>query len=202
MKYANSAARLVRDCCAQSDRFIVNFLVSHANLITALATLGLAVWGLSLGHLFFFLGLIAIGALSYFFGMTLGLSVGVILGLTRLLHPVPDTPLVTIVIVELVGYICIAWLGFRHKEQKQRQRVHEHTDQVLPWAVANEVRTSLAAVRFLLFPLHDERTSDQLETVTRELSRLENIFSEIEGRQERQERLEKQERQERKQKLQ
>lgn len=192
MKYMNSAVRLVRDCCAQSDRFIVNFLLSHTNLITALATLGLAVWGLSLGHRIFFLGLIVIGALSYFFGMTLGLSVGMLLGLTRLLHPVPGTPRVTIAIVELVGYVCIAWLGYRHKEQKQLQKVQEHTDPILPWAVANEVRTSLAAVRFLLFPLHDEHTSDQLETVTKELSRLENIFSEIEIRQERQERQQKQ----------
>lgn len=190
MKSVVDAVRLVHEWFSRSDRQIVAFLITHSNLITALATLGLALWGIVVGHVLFFVGLIIIGAISYFFGITLGLSMGLVLSVVRLLMPDPRTPWFTTLLVELIGYIGISWLGYRHKEQQQRQKVQEfttgHTDQILSWAVANEIRTSLAAVRFLLFPLHDEKTSRQLETVTKELSRLENLFSEMEAKQEQQ----------------
>lgn len=186
MKSIYNAVRLVHEFFGRSDRHIVAFLVTHSNLITAIVTLGLAVWGIMVGHVSFFVGLIIIGAVSYFLGITLGLSVGVVLSFLRLFNPDPRTPWFTTLLVELLGYICIAWLGYRHKEQQQRQKVQDfstsHRDQVLSWAVANEIRTSLAAVRFLLFPLHDEYTSRQLETVTKELSRLEELFSQIEAK--------------------
>ena len=185
MRHFWNSVRLVRESCGKSDRNIVSFLLSHTNLVTAFTALGLAIWGLSLGHYLFFVGMILIGGLSYFLGISVALIVGVMFGVFRLVHPTLGITRVTVAIVEMVGYTCISWLGYRHKELKQIQKFNEsvqfHTDQVVPWAVANEVRTSLAAVRFLLFPLHDEVTSRQLETVTKELSRLEHIFSEIES---------------------
>lgn len=190
MKSIHNAVRLVHESFNRSDRQIVSFLITHSNLITALVTLGLAIWGLSVGHISFFVGLIIIGAISYFLGITLGLSLGVLLSVWRLFNPDPHTLWFATLLVELLGYISISWLGYRHKEQQQRQKVQEiashHRDQVMSWAVANEIRTSLAAVRFLLFPLHDENTSHQLDTVTKELARLEELFSQMEKIQEKQ----------------
>ncbi|MCL6445925.1 MAG: hypothetical protein K6T83_21190, partial [Alicyclobacillus sp.] len=50
----------------------------------------------------------------------------------------------------------------------------------VPWAVVNDIRTSLAAIRFLLFPLHTDEKDPALQKATMELSRLERIFSQME----------------------
>ncbi|MCF8567213.1 hypothetical protein LLE49_21055 [Alicyclobacillus tolerans] len=185
MNVLKTAARLVRESSTRLDHYIVDFLLSHANLLLALVVLGLGIWGIFLQHIVFIVALMVIGALSYFFGISVALLTGLFLSVVRLIHPYLPTS-VTVVIVELVGYGTIAWLGYRHKEQKRQQKesASSHADHVMPWTVANEMRTSLAAVRYLLFPLHDEATSQNLETVTKELSRIEDMFNKIEASQE------------------
>ncbi|WP_157076260.1 hypothetical protein [Alicyclobacillus kakegawensis] len=177
-----------RHALARMDAWLIDFLQRRFNLLMALVLVGLCVWGLVSGFAWFVLGTAAVGALSYFMGLTVSLlcgiaftgadiGLGVGMGANWSVSPI---------LLQCVGYGCSAWLGFRHKQQQEqaKQRLltsqDGHEPQVLPWAVVNEIRTSLAAVRFLLFPLHEEHTSQELKKATDELSRLEAIFTEIE----------------------
>lgn len=164
------------------DRLTVNLIQTHTNLIAAGIALGLCMWGLTAHHMSIVLGMVAIGAVSFFFGIALAMVAACGLFIFDLCHLGLSGFPVSVELVKLVGYICISWLGYRHKEQQtiQKQVSDAHPDQVVPWAVVNEVRTSLAAVRFLLFPLHDQHKGQDLQKVTSELSRLENIFTQLE----------------------
>lgn len=90
------------------------------------------------------------------------------------------------ILIEFISNALIAWLGYGHKKQSLLQREkaanNSHVDPVVPWAVANEIRTSLAAVRYLLFPLEHD-SNQAVHTATTELSRVEELFNELERKQ-------------------
>jgi hypothetical protein len=157
------------------------FARTHADLLMAILTMGLATWGLISGHMPFVLGMAVIGAIGYFVGLVVALCVGLVtlfLGIFTMgtVHGVSSD-----ILVQMVGCLSIARLGFRHKTLKEaRQLATTRPHEALPWAMVNEIRTSLAAIRFLLFPLHDERASQELQEATKELSRLEKLFHDLE----------------------
>lgn len=172
-----------------ADEFVMDYIRVHANLLRSILMLGLCIWGIWQHHFSIVAGIIVTGAVSYYIGFLLSFIVGVSWSsLIAMTEPTLNGTITTLMI-SLVGFSCVAWLGYQHKETAELEQSKEsskrhpnytHTDQVLPWAVANDVRTSLAAIRFLLFPIHDEKKLSELEIASRELSRLEQVFKEIE----------------------
>ncbi|MCL6547304.1 MAG: hypothetical protein K6T30_00170 [Alicyclobacillus sp.] len=172
---------------SQVDRRAADLIRTHSNLLTAIAVLAILVWGLSAGYAWFVLMTVVLGAVSYFLGLSLalvcGLAFTLVDGYVKVKYGYP----VSAVLLESVGFACIAWLGFRHREQKEQEVERmamrlkgEKSPQVLPWTAVNEIRTSLAAVRFLLFPLNEE--NQNLKKAADEISRLETLFREMEDR--------------------
>ncbi|GGJ12210.1 hypothetical protein GCM10010885_21970 [Alicyclobacillus cellulosilyticus] len=177
----------VRTAIARADQKLVTFVQSHANLTTALVTAGLALWALSTHQSAIVLRMAAAGAVGYFLGLTPAVCVGALSVGFSVAISLEHGFSISNLIIEVIGAGCSAWLGYQHKMQKvrQEQAADPHAPQVLPWAVVNEIRTSLAAIRFLLFPLHDEegsRENQALQQATQELSRLEALFREMEQR--------------------
>lgn len=167
------------------DRTVVSALDNHANLITALAVLGLCAWGIITKHLWFDTGVVCVGAIAYYLGATISFIVALILAFLNIQGGSQFSPSVTASLCELVGYALVARLGFEHRQEetslKRRQNEHgSHSDQVIPWHVSNDMRTSLAAIRFLLFPVKDESNGPALEEAVRELARLESLFQSLE----------------------
>ncbi|MBX5436429.1 MAG: hypothetical protein IRZ33_04340 [Alicyclobacillaceae bacterium] len=167
------------------DRRVAESIRVHSTLITAVAVFLILLWGLFAGYVWFVLMMIVLGAVSYFLGLTLALvcagAFTVVDGYEKLAIGYP----VSALLLESAGFAFIAWLGFRHREEKEQeaermaaQRKGEKAPQVLPWAAVNEIRTSLAAVRFLLFPLNEE--DQNLKKAADEISRLETLFQEME----------------------
>ncbi len=177
----------IRERNAEMDQRFVNFLQRHMDLVLAVGALGLVVWAAATNHPTYMVEIAVVGAVSFFAGFVESLGLALVLIAWGLIQSALDHAGFNISsgMMQIFGYGCVAWLGFRHREQqrRQKQRVNSslpHADSVIPWAVANEVRTSLAALRFLLFPLDEQETPRSIRQVTDELKRLEDIFSEIE----------------------
>ncbi|MCL6593544.1 MAG: hypothetical protein K6T31_06170 [Alicyclobacillus sp.] len=175
-----------RQRLADADHHAVAFVRTHANLFTAIVVAVLCLWAVTAGNVLFVIGVLAVGAVSYFAGLLTGLGAGCVFAAVLLYLGWRYGGLdLSAWLLQGVGFAGTAWLGYFHKAQKEwaearlRQR-DPHAPQVLPWAVVNEVRTSLAAIRFLLFPLHSESERQELQRATDELSRLEQLFSELE----------------------
>ncbi|WDL97278.1 hypothetical protein [Alicyclobacillus sp. ALC3] len=169
------------------DQRVIRVMDLHTNLMTAVIVLGLCSWGLVTGHLWFVILLISTGAAGYYFGATsaLALSVFGVLGLTVRAGYHGFNLTLTTALFEWVGLLLVARLGVQHRQERaalahQSDVPASHRDHVLPWHVSNNVRTSLAAVRFLLFPVQDDRNRQALETAVAELARLEQLFEAIE----------------------
>lgn len=188
MSLREFAARM-RERNAELDGRFVDFLQRHMDLVLAIGALGLVFWGAATNHPGYMVEIAVVGAVSFFAGFVESLGLAALLmvwGWIRYAMGYPGLD-ISSEMMQLFGYGCVAWLGFRHREQQRRQKEREnprlpHADSVIPWAVANEVRTSLAAVRFLLFPLDEQESPRSIRQVTDELKRLEEIFSEIERR--------------------
>ena len=167
------------------DSALVGFISSHANLFLACTALGLAAWEVSRHSFWPVAAMTLIGALGYYFGLTISLfaaSPFLVWGAVSLLTASGSS--FAELILQALGYSSIGWLGFRHKTIAHRQRASaSHDPQILPWNTVNEVRTSLAAIRFLLFPLQNPSSNQELTDVTKELARLEGLFNEMEQRQ-------------------
>ncbi|MCL6637572.1 MAG: hypothetical protein K6T26_06470 [Alicyclobacillus sp.] len=175
-----------RQRLADADHHAVEFARTHANLFTAIVVAVLCLWAVTAGNALFVIGVMTVGAVSYFAGLLTGLGAGCVLAAIQLYLGWRAGGLdISAWLLQGVGFAGTAWLGYFHKAQKEwaearmRQR-DPHAPQVLPWAVVNEVRTSLAAIRFLLFPLHSESERQELQRATDELTRLEQLFSELE----------------------
>jgi hypothetical protein len=169
--------------CSKWDKRLVRFVRNRAHLFAAAVALVLCVWGLSAGHAGFAAGMIILGAVGYFLGLTIAIGLGVVLTAVDVYVAMHTGVVPSTLLLEMIGYSCIAWLGYSHREQKERQKrlaMEVHEPQVLPWSVVNEVRTSLAAIRFLLFPLHGDGSNQEVRRATDELSRLERLFTEME----------------------
>ncbi len=162
------------------DKRVMLFTVRHENLMVAIAIAGLAVWGGMTGHPAFIFGLALVGATAYFAGVIIAVCMAFLLmGLDLFLGHISFESS-SVVILQLIGYCSVAHLGYKHKTLRAEQRTLKKGHQV-PWAVINEVRTSLSAIRFLLFPLQgDDTSNEELKKATSELSRLEKIFQDIE----------------------
>lgn len=159
-------------------------------MIIAVVVVALCVGGAVTNHVGFVLGILIVGAISYFFGMVVALLLSAGFAVAGLISLSNHDFSAAEQVLETVGYLLIIWLGYRHKQQKQQQVEHRqnqggaapsHSPQTIPWSVNNEVRTSLAAVRFLLFPLNrDEETDRTIQRASAELSRIEDMFNEME----------------------
>ncbi len=185
------AASTVQDQSVTLDRKFVAWISQHTELLLAVAVCIIAIWAILTSEFTYVPAIALVGAVSFFVGFTASLGVSGLLAAwfvfqnVRIHHAIDAAT----VMVEVFAYGCVAWLGYRHREQQRRQmekalQSQQHTDSVVPWVVANEIRTSLAAIRFLLFPLHatpqDDTSGDSLRQATAELQRLEQIFSNIE----------------------
>ncbi|CAM3854184.1 hypothetical protein ALPO108162_09515 [Alicyclobacillus pomorum] len=169
----------IRVLLSQLDDRTLAFVRNRATLIAALITLGICVWGWTSGRHEFVFAMTAMGAVGYFAGLTVALVAGMSFIGVELFNS--STHIASAILLEWGGYVCIGWLGYRHKKVQRAQLGAEtHPAWVLPWAVVNEVRTSLAAVRFLLFPTHEDHENQALQQATNELSRLEQLFNELE----------------------
>lgn len=165
-----------------ADRVVIQVMDHHTNLMTAIIVVGLCGWGLVTSHLWFVVLLILIGAAGYYLGPTIAIIASALSALTLNLTTDHGFDLtITTAMFEWVGYLLVARLGVRHRRERaalleQRACPASHRDQTMPWHVSNNVRTSLAAVRFLLFPVEDEQNHQALEKAVEELARLESIF--------------------------
>lgn len=173
------------------DRRFVGFIAEHIDLLLAVTAWGVALWSVFTGEAIYVLALAAVGAVSFFVGFIPSLGVSALIELIFVIDRIRGNHWLgtAVLMVEAFGYGCVAWLGFRHREQQRLQKEMVmstvHNDSVMPWVVANEIRTSLAAIRFLLFPLHEveskgDSTDESLRQATRELQRLEKIFTDME----------------------
>jgi len=186
MKNKHLFSRRLATLFSGLDNHLVTWTTEHSNLLMAIVNLALAAWALDSGLLAYVVGMALVGAVAYFAGLFVAVSlliitIGVDVALAGFAHI-----LLSALIVEIIGYLNIAWLGFRHKRLKMEQRRTmdgKHPDQIMSWTAVNEVRTSLAAIRYLLFPMHSEHTSQELQKASRELSRLEQLFQDIETKQ-------------------
>ncbi|MCL6454887.1 MAG: hypothetical protein K6T78_14870 [Alicyclobacillus sp.] len=159
-------------------------------LLTFVMVCGLALWSLATGEPWFIAGLVVIGALAYGLSAVVALVCAAVLTAVRAVWGFGGIASVTPALVELTGYLLVAHLGFRHRLEAvalsgRRGSVlptlpADHRDRVLPWHVANEVRTSLAAVRFLLFPVQSGPGDSAVKQAVNELERLEGLFEEME----------------------
>lgn len=171
-----------------ADEQLMDYVRVHANLLRTVLMLGLCVWGIWQNHISVVAGIVITGALSYFVGIILSLIVGFSWSILTAITEPTIGGIVAALMINFVGFSCVAWLGYQHKETTELEQSREssksstrtHSDQVVPWVVANDVRTSLAAIRFLLFPIHQDKNMNELEIASRELSRLEQVFKEIE----------------------
>lgn len=149
--------------------------------LLAIGCFALAVWGVFSNHFTFTFGLVVIGGIGYFTGIFAALVASTILLLSNLVWISHTTFSIAIALLELVGYAVISWLGQSHRQIKKLHSNERKPNQMLPWAVVNEVRTSLSAIRFLLFPIENQQHDAQnLKRATDELSRLEQMFKDLE----------------------
>lgn len=172
----------VKSQLAAFDHAVVNTMDQHTNLMTAIIVVGLCGWGIATQHIWFVIFVIMIGAAGYYLGATIALTVSFALALWSTHSGGQSFDLtITTAVFEFTGYSLIARLGVRHRHeraalQRTKLKALSHRDQVMSWQVSNHVRTSLAAVRFLLFPLQDQENQQALEQAVQELARLESIF--------------------------
>jgi hypothetical protein len=163
------------------DTKTVKWLKIHSLLITAILAFGIMIW---VHHLWFIFTALLIGAISYFFGLSVALTASLIFAAINLAYSFQPSYILTMEPAKLACYVCVAWLGFHHRQQKRIQngqfKTTTHPVQVVPWSVANEIRTSLASVRYLLFPIQENHKLNEVNILTEELSRLEKIFEQIE----------------------
>lgn len=164
------------------------YLVRHVFISLSITGLGIFVAELGALHLNLALVLLAVGALSYWFGLLPSSVISLIWVLCILFLNVAGHVSSEAVIIHVVGLADVVFLGASHKLEVNtlksvQQRLHRDggRDRVLPWAVANDIRSSLAAVRFLLFPIQEESNKRELEIAAKELSRIEEIISQTNG---------------------
>lgn len=173
---------------AHWDRMFADFIARHSELMVALSATVLVVWAMVTFHWVYVCAIILIGGVSFF----VGFIESVVLAGAFLVFVVswtfPGRLDGSMRMMELFGLGGVAWLGFRHREaqrrEKERLRRQVTLESVMPWAITNEIRTSLAAIRYLLFPYHQTGiTGDSVASITEatdELQRLENLFYEYE----------------------
>ncbi len=174
----------IHDAVIGVDKKTVKWLKRHSHLVTALLALGILLW---IHHLWYIVSVIVIGGISYFFGLSVAFVVSLASVAINLLYTHEPNYILTMEPAKLASYVCVAWLGFHHRQQKRFQKhqsqqatFQQHPDQVVPWSVANEIRTSLASVRYLLFPIQESHKLREVDVLTDELARLEKMFEQIE----------------------
>ena len=162
----------------QFDSRVGSFLQSHTSLIVVLIIVGIL---LRLHTIWFLAGLVITGVFGYFAGISIGLASSFVLsGLGFyywIRHGCPES---SHVVLETISYWCNVWLACKHRKEKKVQQ-NGHHDQIMSWAVANEIRNSLAAIRFVLFPIQENAPDSNIERVTEEIVKIERFFEQIES---------------------
>ncbi|WP_067622541.1 hypothetical protein [Alicyclobacillus acidiphilus] len=180
--------RSFRSRTNQADERMMMFVRLHGNFMLAIGVVGLAVWGAISNHPSYIFGLAFAGASAYVSGLVCGLCISMLYLCGNVVldpgHLFAGQSLVTdigTILLQVIGYLAVVFLGYKHKTLREFQKAASKANQVLPWAVVNEVRTSLSAIRFLLFPLQDDTQSrEEIQKATSELSRLEQLFHDLE----------------------
>lgn len=165
---------------------MITIIQEHTNLANAIAVLGLCAWAFLTDHLIYIIGLMFVGAFAYYVSGVFGFIMSLALSVWTVQVSNWTEYGATLAMLEFVGYALSLRLGLQHRrEQELLQQAqlghHGHRDHVMPWQVSNDIRTSLAAVRFLLFPVHEGEHHQAVEEAVKELSRLENLFQTIES---------------------
>jgi hypothetical protein len=186
MQSAPHGLRRARQWIHTADRRIVAQVKARSMLVTASAVLLCVAWAIAGGHSWFVACLVIVGASSYFLGLLPSFAVTAACWSILALHE-PRVSLMSTLLIEIMGLLWVSWLGYHHRvqeralEQSEPRHDPSHRPQLIPWAVANDIRTSLAAVRFLLFPGKDDSLPERLRQASNELSRLEALFQELEN---------------------
>ncbi|SHL11514.1 hypothetical protein [Alicyclobacillus tolerans] len=162
----------------------------YLNLLLAFVAIVFAIYGVWAGFPWFALRLAIIGALSYFLSFLPGLLLGLItciIWMEQHSALYPFDVLSAFGIVQGIGTINICWLGYRHAlEKRQYMQPHQpkshqitKNERIVSWQILNDLRSSLAAVRFLLFPGGTNITQRNLDDAMEELARLEQLVGKI-----------------------
>ncbi len=166
-----------------SDQVLFDFLKQKMTLIAAVIGIGLCILGFLLHNIEMSLEVVLVGAIGYLLGFIPAIVGGLILTGIRFSQVGffwSEVPLETLV---YLGCMYIAWLGREHKVASIRRKQEIYgfiqTAQVIPWSMVNEVRNSLLAMRLLLFSKHSETIESNLRLVEDELTRLDNLFHDL-----------------------
>ncbi|OPG15148.1 hypothetical protein [Ferroacidibacillus organovorans] len=178
------------------DYQFVTWVSRHVDFFLALTCTTELFYGIARSQYSLVISIVLVGAISFFVGLVESIAITLLMLLFVFFHSVLvyHTLNVPFLVAASAGWLCVSWLGFHHREEQKNQKKrllsvewgHDQTASVLPWAVSNEIRTSLAAVRFLLFPLQSEEIIDDsarempIAKATHELQRLENLFMDYE----------------------
>lgn len=186
-------ARSVQD--KWDDQFL-DWLSRHVDFFLALTCAVELFYGIARAQYSLVISIVLVGAISFFIGFVQSVAVTLLMMSTLFFHGVlvKHTLDIPFLVAATAGWLCVSWLGYHHREEQKNQKRrlqsieldHEKTTSALPWAVSNEIRTSLAAIRFLLFPLQGESDGGDasrempIAKATNELQRLENLFMDYE----------------------
>ncbi|MCY0874821.1 MAG: hypothetical protein OWT28_00840 [Firmicutes bacterium] len=170
------------------DRLFVDFIARHSDLVMMLSAAILLVWAVVTSQWLYVGAVIVVGGFSFFLGFVESIVLAGAFLIYAVWSHLPSHLDAATILMEVFGMGCVAWLGFRHREaqRQERERVRQETlvESVMPWAVTNEIRTSLAAIRYLLFPYSEKiGTGESIPSITKatdELQRIEKLFYEYE----------------------
>lgn len=178
MDYRGQSSRLYR-YTTKMDKITLTYIQSCEYLIYMFLILSLCTWNISLHHDSILIGMAIILIAENYIGQTYTLAAGIVFSFVVLpLEPISRTS-ITLLLINLIGFCCAAWIGFSIKKS---ENFSAYTDsyQIIPWTVFNDTRTSLAAMRYLLFSINQKQKITELERAYNELSRLEKMFKGIE----------------------
>jgi len=131
------------------DAHFSSWIRTHLDLLIVLVILLLVLWGFSTGRNLFIFGMAFVGAVGYFGGLIVALSYMIIIfGIEISVVGLAHISL-SVMIDETIGFLNVAWLGFRHKLLQEVQRYamnQKHPDQIIPWTAVITCPVMMAMV--------------------------------------------------------
>lgn len=168
----------------QLDQHLISFLRQRSTLLAALIGVFLILWGGVQGDGILVLEVLLAGAIAYAVGFTPAVIGAMLLMVYRLGKGTGAGPQAADEILQFLGCVYIAWLGYWHGKMASYQRKctlesKSQTHHLISWVFINEVRNSLMAMRLLLFQSKKSTSALEYKMVEKELLRLERMFSEL-----------------------